>query len=478
MSNAEANAPASPAAEVKHADQEEIGRGSPESAASDSTPVTKNAAPPKKKKGNLHSMWESQTTSWSNRSGPQAPPTTVRTTTPAWSAKPKPKKESAAATAASSAAAAPVKPPPQAAVKTDDDELALLKKELEAMAKAKAEPKKEEAPKPPPPPPVEKESAPLTPPRNIKNEAKKFEVKAEGDDELTLLKKELDALQGKPEEEPKKDAAKLSPKRKEVEELEKKKTVKKAAMKFDPTVKAEADDELAKLKKELAALAGNKEEDVPKKEEKTSPTAAAAAAAAPKKKKKKNVHSFWEQKTKDAAPIAVNKSTPFNQTASYTKSPPEKKGKTLEEASDDAAKSDRADEKIFAATVTTAAAATALVSATATEGAAAKPQAPTTTTSAAVKSEKTSTSNDTTPPVNEDVSLASKSFDNDSITSGDTAQLMSEFRGLVEKLVRKCKCGLECFLRSDSSFHSTSTNICLSLSSYLVVLVNSDAKRN
>ena len=53
------------------------------------------------------------------------------------------------------------------------------------MAKAKVEPKKEEAPKPPPPPPVEKESAPLTPPRNIKNEAKKFEVKAEGDDELT-----------------------------------------------------------------------------------------------------------------------------------------------------------------------------------------------------------------------------------------------------------------------------------------------------
>lgn len=446
MSNAEANAPASPAAEFKQADQES-GRGSPESAASDATPVTKNAAPPKKKKGNLHSMWESQTTSWSNRSGPQAPPTAVRTTTPAWSAKPKPKAE-------------PVKPPPQAAVKTGDDELELLKKELEAMTKAKAEPKKEEAPKPPPPPPVEKESAPLTPPRNIKNEAKKFEVKAEGDDELTLLKKELEALQGKPEEpepkkdakpteEPKKDAAKLSPKRKEVEELEKKKTVKKAAMKFDPTVKAEADDELAKLKKELAALAGNKEEDVPKKEEKTSPTAAAAAAAAPKKKKKKkNVHSFWEQKTKDAAPLAVNKSTPFNQTASYTKSPPEKKGKALEEAGDDAAKSDKADEKIFAATVTTAAAATALVSATATEGAAAKPQAP-----AAVKSEETSTSNDATPPVNEDVSLASKSFDNDSITSGDTAQLMSEFRGLVEKLVRKCKCVYwNAFLEAISSF--------------------------
>ena len=458
MSNAEANAPASPAAEVKHADQEG-GRGSPESAASDATPVTKNKAPPKKKKGNLHSMWESQTTSWSNRSGPQAPPTAVRTTTPAWSAKPK-----------GAAAAAPVKPPPQAAVKTDDDELALLKKELEAMTKAKVEPKKEEAPKPPPPPPppVEKQSAPLTPPRDIKNEAKKFEVKAEGDDELTLLKKELEALQGKPEEpepkkdaaklspkpteEPKKDAAKLSPKRKEVEELEKKKTVKKAAMKFDPTVKAEADDELAKLKKELAALAGNKEEDVPKKEEKTSPTAAAAAAA-PKKKKKKNVHSFWEQKTKDAAPLAVNKSTPFNQTASYTKSPPEKKGKKLEEAGDDAAKSDGADEKIFAATVTTAAAATALVSATSTEGAAAKSQAPTTTTLAAVKSEETSTSNDATPPVNEDVSLASKSFDNDSITSGDTAQLMSEFRGLVEKLVRKCKCVYwNAFLEAISSF--------------------------
>lgn len=460
MSNAEANAPASPAAEVKHADQES-GRGSPESAASDATPVTKNAAPPKKKKGNLHSMWESQTTSWSNRSGPQAPPTAVRTTTPAWSTKPKPKKESAAA-------AAPVKPPPQAAVKTDDDELALLKKELEAMTKAKVEPKKEEAPKPPPPPPVEKQSAPLTPPRNIKNEAKKFEVKAEGDDELTLLKKELEALQGKPEEEPKKDAAKLSPKpeepkkdtaklppkQKEVEELEKKKTVKKAAMKFDPTVKAEADDELAKLKKELAALAGDKEEDVPKKEEKTSPTA---------------LHSFWEQKTKDAAPLAVNKSIPFNQTASYTKSPPEKKGKKLEEAGDDADKSDRADEKIFAATVTTAAAATALVSATVTEGAAAKPQAPTTTTSAAVKAEETSTSNDATP-VNEDVSLASKSFDNDSITSGDTAQLMSEFRGLVEKLVRKCKCVYwNAFLEAILLFHIIPTNIC-SLSSYLVLV--------
>jgi len=208
---------------------------------------------------------------------------------------------------------------------------------------------------------------------------------------------------------------------------------------------------------------------VPKKEEKTSPTAAAAAAPK-KKKKKKNVHSFWEQKTKDAAPLAVNKSTPFNQTASYTKSPPEKKGKKLEEAGDDADKSDRADENIFAATVTTAAAATALVSATATEGAAAKPQAPTTTTSAAVKSEETSTSNDATPPVNEDGSLASKSLDNDSITSGDTAQLMSEFRGLVEKLVRKCKCVYwNAFLEAILLFHIIPTNIC-SLSSYLVLV--------
>ena len=55
----------------------------------------------------------------------------------------------------------------------------------------------------------------------------------------------------------------------ERQECEREKTVKKAAMKFDPTVKAEADDELAKLKKELAALAGNKEEDEPEKEKKT-----------------------------------------------------------------------------------------------------------------------------------------------------------------------------------------------------------------
>ena len=323
-------APVSPVALAAGVNDDQIdaeqpsGRGSPDSAASDATPVTKNAAPPKKKKNNLHSMWETKTTSWKGPDTPVAPPTTVRTSTTAWP-KPAPK-VSPAASATSSATSSPMPPPVN---------------KPRALGAASVS------------------SSPKTPPRdaevlkkhNVKKEAKKFEVsKKEAEDELAVLKRELEALQGKPEE---------------------------------PIKKKES---------------------------------------TPPRKKKKNVHSFWEQKTKDAEPLAVSKTVPFNQTASYTKSPPETKGKKLAESEDDGATSE-ADPKIFAEAVTVAAAATAITATVATEDTpkpapqAAPPAAP------------------------EEGSLASvdKSFDNDSITSGDTVQLMSEFRTLVEKLVRKCK---------------------------------------
>ena len=121
------------------------GRGSPDSAASDATPVTNNAAAPKKKKGNLHSLWEYRATSLTGND-PGSPPTTVRTTTTAWSANSSPRVVS----------------------------------------------------------PVE--SASSSPGRDVKKEAKKFEVdNRKSEDELTLLKKELETLQGK-KEESKKDA--------------------------------------------------------------------------------------------------------------------------------------------------------------------------------------------------------------------------------------------------------------------------------
>jgi len=369
-----APAPVSPGAAGSNEDKKDAkdlaGRGSPDSAASDATPVTKNSAPPKKKKSNLHSMWETKTTSWKGNT-PVAPPTTVRTTTTAWS-KPAPR-VSPAASAASSAASSPLPPPPPPPVNKQvpagDDEIALLKNDLEAIEAKNVDPK-----------PLastvsSSSSSPKTPPRDfdvikrrVKKEAKKFEVsQTKAEDELALLKKELEALQGKKDE--------------------------------------------------------------PKKE------------WTPPRKKKKNVHSFWEQKTKDAAPVAVNKTIPFNQTASYTKSPPEKKEKELtKEGDDDAA----ADPKIFACAVTVAAAATALTAtATAATDSASKTasQAPPASQSASVVKTEPPTTEVASAAVTEEGSLPSvdKSFDNDSITSGDTAQLMSEFRALVEKLVRKGK---------------------------------------
>jgi hypothetical protein len=241
-----------------------------------------------------------------------------------------------------------------------DDELALLKKELEAIEAKKVDPNSLD-------PVVFSSSSPKTPPRDldvmkhhVKSEAKNFEVsKTKAEDELALLKKELEELQGKTEE--------------------------------------------------------------PKKE------------LMPTQIKKKNVHSFWEQKTKDAPPVAVNKSIPLNQTARYTKSPPEKKEKELAEAGDDGATSDAADAKHVAGSVTVAAAAT--------------PQPPPAPQSASVVKSETATTEVASDGVTEEGSV-DRSLDNDSITSGDTAQLMSEFRALVEKLVRKGKyysnCGDPC----------------------------------
>eukprot|EP00984_Skeletonema_dohrnii_P004449 scaffold1582_cov143-Skeletonema_dohrnii-CCMP3373.AAC.17 len=295
-------APFSPGAAGSKKDKNEpsSGRGSPDSVASDATPVTNNAAAPKKKKSDLHSLWEYRATSLQGND-PGSPPTTVRTTKTAWS-NASPRVVSPVASASSSASSSPgplVNKPA-----SSDDELALLKKELDAIEAKKLATKSSS-------------SSPNVQPIDVKKKAEKFEVsKRKSGDELTLLKKELETLQGK-KVEPKKDTP-----------LQKKKS-----------------------------------------------------------------YLFWEQKTKDLSPPAKNKSTSFNETGS-TKSP--------------------GDDGRVAGAVTVAATATAITATAATQG----------TSAAAVEEEGIIPSED-------------KSFDNDSITSADTAQLMSEFRALVEKLVRK-----------------------------------------
>lgn len=96
---------------------------------------------------------------------------------------------------------------------------------------------------------------------------------------------------------------------------------------------------------------------------------------------------FWQQKSKNTSPVAKNESTSYNKTVS-TESP----------------RGDFVVADALAGPVTVAATATA-----ATE----------VTSDAANAKENT--------------------FDNNSITSGDSAQLMSEFRALIEKLVQKGK---------------------------------------
>ncbi|KAK1735463.1 hypothetical protein QTG54_013626 [Skeletonema marinoi] len=273
------------------------GRGSPDSVSSDATPVTNNAAAPKKKKSDLHSLWEYRATSLQGND-PGSPPTTVRTTKTAWS-NTSPRVVSPVASASSSPGPLVNKPA------SSDDELALLKKELDAIEAKKLAAKSSS-------------SSPNVQPIDVKKKAEKFEVsKRKSGDELTLLKKELETLQGK-KVEPKKDTP-----------LQKKKS-----------------------------------------------------------------YLFWEQKTKDISPLAKNKSTSFNETGS-AKSP--------------------GDDGRVAGAVTVAATATAITATAVTQG---------TSAAAAVEEEGSMPSED-------------KSFDNDSITSADTAQLMSEFRSLVEKLVRK-----------------------------------------
>jgi len=298
-------APFSPGAAGSKKDKNEpsSGRGSPDSVASDATPVTNNAASaPKKKKSDLHSLWEYRATSLQGND-PGSPPTTVRTTKTAWS-NASPRVVSPVASASSSASSSPgplVNKPA-----SSDDELALLKKELGAIEAKKLATKSSS-------------SSPNVQPIDVKKKAKKFEVsKRKSGDELTLLKKELETLQGK-KVEPKKDTP-----------LQKKKS-----------------------------------------------------------------YLFWEQKTKDAPPLAKNKSTSFNETGS-AKQP--------------------GDDGRVAGAVTVAATATAITATAATQG----------TSATAVEEKGSMPSED-------------KSFDNDSITSADTAQLMSEFRALVEKLVRKGK---------------------------------------
>lgn len=398
MAETERSAPASPPPDAdgnvddKNTGPPSVGRGSPESVASDATPVTKNAAPTKRK-GNLHSMWESKTTSWSANS-PQAPPKSVQTsatTRPKTALKPSPK------------------PTPKPFVKNDEDELALLKKELDSMMKAKTE-----APKPKPPPVASPQTDELAllkkeleAMQGKKEESKPLSVSSPQSVELALLKEELEAMQGK-KEGPKPPRVSSSPKT-PVNYFDSKLNVKKEAKKFES--KLDADDELALLKEELETIQGKLGEE-PKIEE-----------APPTKKKKKSIQTFWEKKTKHAEPPTVYKSTV---------SPSTKQKKDLVPAGDeDGANSDAADPKIFAATVTAAAAATAFISNTVTEGISTPPKAP--LISAAVMA---------APSTTEVAAVADeedKSLDNDSVTSGDTAQLMTEFRTLVEKLVRKGK---------------------------------------
>eukprot|EP00986_Skeletonema_menzelii_P021477 scaffold34685_cov131-Skeletonema_menzelii.AAC.1 len=280
-------APFSPGAAGSKKDNN--GRESPDSVASDATPVTNNAAAPKKKKSDLHSLWEYRATSLTGND-PGSPPTTA-------SSKASPRVVSPVASASSS----PGSPVNEQAAR--DNELAMPKKELGAIEAKKLATKSSS-------------SSLNVQPRNVKKEAKKFEVgKSKTDDELTLLKKELETLQGKSEES-KKDTPPLQ---------------------------------------------------------------------------KKKSYLFWEQKTKNTLPLAKNENASFSETVS------------AELPGDDGVISDA-----FTG------GAVAVTAAAATKG----------TPAAPIAGEGSMPSED-------------KSFDNDSITSGDTAQLMSEFRALVEKLVRK-----------------------------------------
>lgn len=282
-------APFSPGAAGSKKDNN--GRESPDSVASDATPVTNNAAAPKKKKSDLHSLWEYRATSLTGND-PGSPPTTA-------SSKASPRVVSPVASASSS----PGSPVNEQAAR--DNELAMPKKELGAIEAKKLATKSSS-------------SSLNVQPRNVKKEAKKFEVgKSKTDDELTLLKKELETLQGKSEES-KKDTPPLQ---------------------------------------------------------------------------KKKSYLFWEQKTKNTLPLAKNENASFSETVS------------AELPGDDGVISDA-----FTG------GAVAVTAAAATKG----------TPAAPIAGEGSMPSED-------------KSFDNDSITSGDTAQLMSEFRALVEKLVRKGK---------------------------------------
>jgi len=153
-------------------------RGSPDSVASDATPVTNNAAVPKKKRNNLHSLWEYRATSLTGKD-PDSPPAAAKTTTTVQS-------EASPRVVSPVVSAKEGNKPGQS-----DGELAILEKDLDAIdAKNVA---------------TNSSTSPNVQPRSVKEEAKKFEAeKNESEDELTLLKKELGTLQGK-KLEPKED---------------------------------------------------------------------------------------------------------------------------------------------------------------------------------------------------------------------------------------------------------------------------------
>ncbi len=155
------------------------------------------------------------------------------------------------------------------------------------------------------------------------------------------------------------------------------KSVKEEAKKFEVGEK-KSHDELALLKKKLGKLQGKEVE--PEKD--TSPI------------QENKTFQFWQQKLNNTSPAAKNKSSSYNKTGSA-----------------------KSTDGHFV--VADALAGAVTVSATGT--------AATEVTSAAVNAEE-----GTIPSEN-------KAFDNNSITSGDSASLMSEFRVLVEKLVRKGK---------------------------------------
>lgn len=177
------------------------------------------------------------------------------------------------------------------------------------------------------------------------------------------------------------------------------KSVKEEAKKFE-VGKKKSEDELTLLKKELGKLQG---------EEEVEPEKDAPRQAVQEKK----TFQFWQQKSNNTSPAAKNESTSFNKAVS-TKS-----------SGGDFVVADA-----LAGTVTVAATATA-----ATE-----------VTQAAANAKEGS------------IPSESKSIDNSSITSGDSAQLMSEFRALIEKLVHKGKLLQLSFVPCQSLLYMYSTN--------------------